>query len=198
MAEKLSSFEPIPFDITKAKNCSFCAQIPFHQLPHEEDAGLAHHKSYRDLKLSAESCTLCHLLVKGIYRTRTSIAGDRPPAWMLLMRPDKSRGPEKTLINGAYTSGGTYATGRSLEEKEAYVIPDLGNDTELKPWLYGNWYVSDVNEKLLIGMGIRLGYGPGITEAEFNTKERVSLRGSQLRLRTADSKTPRGQRLSIS
>ncbi|CZR66942.1 uncharacterized protein PAC_16842 [Phialocephala subalpina] len=65
----------------------------------------------------------------------------------------------------------------------------FGDDTVLKPWLYGNWYTSDENEKLLIGMGIRLGESAEVIAAEGNTKDNVTLRGSQLRLRTADKST---------
>ena len=60
--------------------------------------------------------------------------------------------------------------------------------TNLGPWLPGNWYRSPSKERSLwlIGLGVRLGTGSSIEEAESNSKKEVNIARTYLRVHTGD------------
>jgi hypothetical protein len=174
--------QDIKLDLAKSEYCAYCTQICFHNLPYEDEPGVSHHPSFASLKVSARTCILCWLIYQGICRTRAELRGQSESVWTLYDGKSSTK-----VIFGRYAPGSAYLSsgmsGRSQPMNAVFL-----SDDKLKPWLYGNWYLSDENEKLLIGMGVRLGESPELVAAEGNSEGKITLRGSQLRLRTAESK----------
>jgi hypothetical protein len=120
-------------------------------LPYEQDLGIPHQPSFAALKSSARSCLLCYLLLKGINDTRASLQGQPLGDWCLSVAPGNESFSTVVII-GAYAPGGTYSTSQPLERAQELSKVEFGDDSVLKPWLYGNWYTSDENERLLIAL----------------------------------------------
>src|SRR5690348_8854395 len=108
--------EDVPFDIEKSTYCTFCEEISFHKLPHEQDPGIPHQPSFAALKSSARSCLLCYLLLKGINDTRASLRSPSLDRMCLFI----ARGNESfstQAILGACAPGGVSARASHSLEK---------------------------------------------------------------------------------
>jgi hypothetical protein len=205
LSPDLASFGTDPLGHNVQDICKFCEAIPFANLPSEDEPGFPHQPSVQALKTSAARCALCSLLLDAVLEVRKSID---------VKYKGGSRGgfteysPEGQLPDGRQVMGhfqlGDYYIGSDTiggAPKE----PDLdrpsypfGDDTSIRPWLFGNWWkLRDSSATLqLIGLGVRLSRTPNIEDAEGNGKEihydngniRVDLyyHGTLLRIRTED------------
>jgi hypothetical protein len=179
--------------------CDICRAIPFHELPSEDEPGLPHQSSFQDLKVSADDCALCSLILTAANQSREHINDMYTESEIGEWQEFNSTGRELpsgrsvsvVTILGAWVHGGAVGVARtkgarSTQNKPGFPFKD---DNSVRPWLYGNWWASDTNPSVasqLIGLGVRLGTGPEIEAAEGNTEDEVWCRGSQLRLRTDD------------
>jgi hypothetical protein len=198
--------DPLAVDTSNPK-CDYCEAIEFDKLPGEEEAAMPHQPSYAALKESAERCALCTLLCDAIIEYRRSLDA----------RNRKStRGgateyhPEVIVPNGTKVMGhfqmGGYRPGDTesafpTEPKPADpAMPGFAfaDDRSVRPYLFGNWWKprGGSGPLQLIGLGVRLGKGPNLLEAEGNhstsnygggrTKPNAFFWGTYLRIRAED------------
>lgn len=165
--------------------CQVCRCISWEDLPSETDAGIPHHASYATLKISAQKCSLCSLLVKAAEYVRERVDGKYRGrsfgGWSCFSSIDIPVGRKASIeSDGGHYSAGTDGTlGSFPSNNEAWktkpAFPFLP-DTEVRPWLYGGWfYTHPHKEKLqLLGVGVRLGKKADLIEGEGNGK--VSMR----------------------
>jgi hypothetical protein len=62
-----------------------------------------------------------------------------------------------------------------------------GRTEQVRPWLFGNWYMSGFvgrEQPLMVGLGIRLGTSGKIEDSVDRERDTVHIRGSYLRYRT--------------
>lgn len=170
--------DPLALDISNPK-CEYCEAIEFDKLPGEEEAAVPHQPSYAALKRSAERCALCTLLCDAIIEVRKSLdARNR-----LSTRGGATEfDPEVIIPNGTKVMGhfqmGAYHPG--VTDGAFLLQPDppdpampgfaFADDESVRPWLFGNWWRSRSGSGplQLIGLGVRLGTGPHLLEAEGN------------------------------
>ncbi|KAL2198294.1 heterokaryon incompatibility protein-domain-containing protein [Corynascus similis CBS 632.67] len=198
--------DPLALDISNPK-CEYCEAIEFDKLPGEEEAAVPHQPSYAALKRSAERCALCTLLCDAIIEVRKSLdARNR-----LTTRSGATEfAPEVIMPNGTKVMGhfqiSAYHPGVT---DEAFLRqprpPDpampgfaFADDESVRPWLFGNWWRprSGSGPLQLIGLGVRLGTGPHLLEAEGNhsisqydsgeRKPNAFFWGTYLRIRAED------------
>jgi hypothetical protein len=121
--------------------------------------------------------------------------GDREGEWR--EHSSKKLSSEKHVsevtLFGGYTPGSIYMASRSATTPTKSDKPDypFRRDNEVSPWVFGNWWSTDTSPStpsLLIGLCVRVGTGPEIEDAEGNTTEQIWYRGTNLRIRTDDSK----------
>ncbi|MBE3109015.1 MAG: hypothetical protein IMZ46_00660 [Acidobacteria bacterium] len=198
--------DPLAVDTSNPK-CAYCLAIEFDKLPSEEEAGAPHQPSYAALKRSAETCALCTLLCDAIVEVRQSLdarnrQGSRGGAteW----QPEVIV-PDGTKVMGHFQMGG-YRTGdpdgafptkpEPLDmARPGFAFPD---DESVRPWLFGNWWKTrgGSGPLQLVGLGVRLGRGPHLLEAEGNhsisqyasgeRKPNAFFWGTYLRIRAED------------
>jgi len=181
-------------------NCDFCQAIPFDKLPSEEEDALPHQPSLDALEASSNSCSICKLI---LWAAGCSLAS---PGGMVSFRPNvKYPSGRKIMTKVTESNYSTLGMFRALEN--GAVVTDTSNakpdlrepisldlrsrfpkGTNIRPWLFGNWYRSPFKDRspLLVGFGVRLGTGPSIEDAEGNSKEEVNISGTYLRIRTDD------------
>jgi len=187
--------------------CSYCKQIPWLDLPSELDPGLPHQPSLRALRLSADTCSLCHLILQTAMRVRERVdnehRGKSEGEWWRHNSHITPEGPNLCLreYEGVYSIGSDGRTRVYAQENSDWAkkpgYPFL-DDTTVRPWLYGGWwYCHPHNEQLqLLGLGVRLAKAADIISGEGNGKEiltqnhglsvDVVLHGTDLRVATAD------------
>lgn len=180
------------------ENCKICKEIPFHNLPSEDEPALPHQPSLAALESSAERCYLCKLILLAagelIFILKNERAGNNnanPGGWM---EYTSSKSPSGHLVTykshqGWNLAGGSLASGTDYRGpvfmSPRQLFPDDGN---IRPWLFGSWWTLPTNPlPQLVGLGVRLGATPLLEEAEGNTNEGVNLRGTNLRIRTDNS-----------
>jgi hypothetical protein len=180
------------------ENCDLCQNIPFEQLPSEEEDALPHQPSLDALELSAKTCSVCELIW---WAAGCSLAR---PGGVVELQPNialpSGRKVLAEFLYSNYTAMGHGLENGVLFSDDTSAKPDLRppiyidlrshfpTGANIRPWLFGNWYKSvfDPNKLLLVGLGVRLGAVPGIEEAESNSKEKIRLHGTYLRIRTDD------------
>ena len=72
MQSTLETSEKQPGDL-----CEYCKAVAYHELPQENEPGLAHQPNIPALKRSAATCALCDLLLRGAYMIRKRIKKDK-------------------------------------------------------------------------------------------------------------------------
>ena len=182
-------------------NCDFCESIPFDKLPSEEEDALPHQLSLDALEASSESCSICKLI---LWAAGCSLA---PSCGMIGFHPNvKYPSGRKIMTEVTESNYDKFGFMRGLENGAAITDtsnakPDLREPMCLKlrsylperanirPWLFGNWYRSPFEDRSprLVGLGVRLGTGPSIEDAEGNNEKKVRINGTYLRIRTDDS-----------
>lgn len=196
---------------TSNPKCDYCAAIEFDKLPSEEEPGLPHQPTYASLKKSAERCALCTLLCDAIievrkslearYRLSTRGGGTTYDPEVLL--------PDGKKVMGHFQMGGSIpgVTDGAFPNQPEPGLRDLdlataefafADDESVRPWLFGNWWQprSGSGPLQLIGLGVRLGKGPNLLEAEGNhsvsqyrsgeRKPNAFFWGTYLRIRAED------------
>jgi hypothetical protein len=181
-------------------NCDLCQGIPFQNLPSEEEDALPHQPSLDALEISAEACSICKLI---LWAAGCSLAS---PGGGVAYHPGvtlpSGRKVTCEFIEGNY---GGLDLMHGLENGAVFLDPSSAKadlrapifidpcsrfptGANVRPWLFGNWYRSPFEKKplLLVGLGVRLGTGPSIEEAEGNSKEKIRFKGTYLRIRTDD------------
>jgi hypothetical protein len=154
------------------------------------------------------SCTLCRLILVGVVSNRDVINEEfngvsvRQHGWNSSSCNTLSNGKRQVArtILGAFAEG-SYNWSGKMPGKLAE-IPVLAkqfpfdSDELVRPWLYGSWWRLWEGEAAnwLIGLGVRVGKTGAIEDGEGNEKDmrskdgtledRVTLRGTDLRLRT--------------
>lgn len=183
---------------TGMENCSSCKEIPFHNLPSEDEPAFPHQPSLAALESSAKTCHLCKLILLAageltliLKNERDGNADANPGGWAEYMSTKSPSGhlvtyktdggwnmPSGGMVSGTDYQGPTYMSPREL-------FPD---DRKIRPWLFGSWWTLPTNPLVqLVGLGVRLGSTPLLVEAEGNTTDGVHLRGTYLRIRTDNS-----------
>lgn len=66
--------------------------------------------------------------------------------------------------------------------------------TQIRPWLFGNWWRTSEAPFQLVGFGVRLGSGPHLKDALGNQKKKLHLRGTPFRLRISSGQQDSGVR----
>lgn len=62
-------------------------------------------------------------------------------------------------------------------------------ESKVRPWVFGNWWrLEDSSELKLVGLGVRLGETGVLNEAAGNTEESIHFWGTNLRIRTDNSR----------
>lgn len=198
--------DPLALDISNPK-CDYCEAIEFDKLPGEEEAAVPHQPSYAALKRSAERCALCTLLCDAIIEVRKSLdARNRlsTRGGATEFQP-KVIVPNGTKVMGHFQMGGyrpgvtdTAFTTQPTPPDSAMPGFAFADDESVRPWLFGNWWRSrgGSGPLQLIGLGVRLGTGPHLLEAEgnhsisqYNSGERKAnafFWGTYLRIRAED------------
>lgn len=196
-------------DISNPK-CDYCNAIEFDKLPGEEEAAIPHHASYAALKRSAERCALCTLLCDAVVEYRQSLdarnrqsgrggATEYHPEIIV---------PNGTKVMGHFQMGGYQAgdTESAFPTEPNAADPALpgfafADDESVRPYLFGNWWQSrgGSGPLQLIGLGVRLGKGPNLLEAEGNhsvsdygggrRKPNAFFWGTYLRVRAEDGRS---------
>ncbi|KAH8666791.1 heterokaryon incompatibility protein-domain-containing protein [Xylariales sp. PMI_506] len=186
--------------------CAVCQSIDIPLLPSEDEPGQPHHHSLAALKVSANTCTLCAMLLSVALGTRDDIDrelnGQAKDSFRSFISVESPNGGTRMLesISGLYLAGSNMTTGRAPGEPEPsaeftkrYTFQD---DDKVRPWLFGNWWKIEPSvTPQLIGLGVRLGLLPTVEHGEGNTTgddtvspkgdESIHLRGTYLRLRTS-------------
>ncbi|OAL35153.1 hypothetical protein AYO20_05630 [Fonsecaea nubica] len=184
--------------------CEICDQIPFGELPSEEQDALPHHASLDALEASKESCAICRLIwwaagcslvdIGGMVAFRPGV--EYPSGRRIMTRETESNysslGSLRAMENGA--SMFDNSDPEPDLRKPAFLDPrqrfpaEEESSGKIRPWLFGSWYMSPFTDRplQLIGLGVRLGTGPSVEEAEGNSNEDVRMRGTFLRIRTDD------------
>lgn len=177
--------------------CQACQRIPFGQLPYEDEEAIPHYPTLAALELSAKTCSFCNLilLAAGEYalirkNEQTGNTDANPGGWITHVAEKSSAGKDVMIriqggnrIQGMMT-GTKYAGPMYMNPREQY--PDGSN---VRAWLFGNWWKipGDNSSRQLIGLGVRLGTGPRDVDADGNSEESITYRGSNLRIRTDNS-----------
>jgi hypothetical protein len=172
--------------------CNYCNDIKFNSLPSEDEPGVPHQPCFAALKTSAETCQLCHLLCKALDMTRDEIREEH-----------HGRNPQTAsahkYANGKFIHCGRFGPGsymnglptRKHDDPSSNETVKFAEDTDVQPWLFGNWWTcnsrddDNVDDLRLIGLGVRLGRTPESTEGTGTGSPRY--RGTYLRIRTDDS-----------
>ena len=186
-----SSSEHFTASRVMASNCcQVCTCIPWEDLPSETDAGIPHHASYAALKISAQECSLCSLLVKAAEYVRERVDGKYRGrlfgGWATFITVDGPVGRKVAMQSqgGIYSAGTDGTVGIFPPNDEMWktkpAFPFLP-DTEVRPWLYGGWfYTHPHKEKLqLLGVGVRLGKKADLIEGEGNGKVSMQKHGEE-------------------
>ncbi|OQV03642.1 hypothetical protein CLAIMM_08660 [Cladophialophora immunda] len=184
--------------------CEFCDNIPFGDLPSEEQDALPHQPSLDALEASKESCQICSLIWWAAGCSLVDIGG------MVALRPGVEYPSGRSIMTRETESNYSFLGGMRAMENGAAMIdnsdpePDLRepafldprarfpaddkSSNNIRPWLFGSWYKSPFTDRplQLIGLGVRLGTGPSIETAEGNSNDDVRIRGTFLRIRTDD------------
>jgi hypothetical protein len=170
--------------------CKLCRGIRFDKLPFEDEPGVPHQPTLAALEASAATCALCALIFEAAGEMGQLIKGANPGGFVQ-MSPGKlpsgrdvefvSDGPW-FMANSNLRSGSN--EGRLTGGNVCQMFP---GQTTIRPWLFGNWYISDEEKPKmqLIGLGVRLGVKPTIEDAEGNLGDQrnIYLRGTCLRIR---------------
>jgi hypothetical protein len=179
--------------------CEFCRNIPFAQLPSEEELAHPHQPSLAALQTSATRCRLCQMILQAIGDVRRSIDSEvrgEPESRFVMHHP-------RTDHTGARVSSYFGPSAPSnLNQSDGFGQDSVSLHTNytgdvLRPWLFGNWWkmedstddlYSDYSFPQLIGIGVRVSKSPRIHDAEGNSEEEVIYRGSGLRIRIYDGR----------
>jgi hypothetical protein len=175
-------------------HCRYCAGLPFDDLPSEEEKALPHQPSLDALSESAKSCTLCKLILWAAACSLTSPGGIvtyKAPVEL----PD-GRKVSKRVFHGNYNNSGVMRglSNGAMMIDTGNAQADLGEPwsvdldarfptgSNVRPWLFGNWYRSPYSDKSprLVGLGVRLGTGALLEEAEGNSATEVDIKGTYL------------------
>ncbi len=200
--------DPLAVDVSNPK-CDYCNAIEFDKLPGEEEAAIPHQPSYAALKKSAETCALCTLLCDAIIEFRKSLdarnrRGTRGGATQYqpeVIVPDGTEVMGHFLMGG-YRPGDTESAFPTRPDAIDTAMPGFAfaDDESVRPWLFGNWWRSrgGSGPLQLIGLGVRLGKGPELLEAEGNhsisdygggkKKPNAFFWGTYLRIRAEDGR----------
>ena len=184
--------------------CTLCTEldilVPGKDIPWETEAGIPHQPSITALRDSAPSCALCYqlwlalgysLANRGGMVTHANITGDDGQRQKVqIMRSNYAlRGLFRAMGSGAMVS----MAGRDLEpdfEPLLWVDPAalVTDPDEYGIYLFGNWWASpfagEPDRFMLVGLGVRAGTSPEISDAIFNTADEWYLAGTYLRFRT--------------
>ncbi len=185
-------------------HCQYCRRIDFGSLPSEEEDALPHQPSLDALKASSNSCTICELI---LWAAGCSLAN---PGGMMAYKPNvrypSGRQIMTEVVESNYSGlgiirgfeNGAVSISTSNPEPDLRPPETLDLDTyfpdgsAIRPWLFGSLYRSPFQDKShwLVGLGVRLGTGPGVEDAEGNSVETINRRGTFLRIRTDDGTPP--------
>lgn len=191
--------------------CQYCEEIPFAKLPSEDEPGITHQPSLKALKISAQECALCSLILEAALETRKLIDAKHKG---ISVDVTKEYDPRNDLPDGRQTMS-HFQLGGSMPSSNGYAQPSplptafkpsfpFSDDASVRPWLFGNWWKSTktthANAPLqLMGLGVRLSQSPNIEDAEGNGEKivysegntRVDLfyHGTFLRLRADDGQS---------
>jgi hypothetical protein len=193
------------FNLGPGHLCVVCSQVPFNQLPFEDEEAYAHQPSLDALEKSSERCAMCALLYWAAGCSLINYGGmvaffniDLPSGAQLPARSMGSmysRFGMRALENGACMIDlcdpvADYRPPIEVDLRSTFpdgiVIKD-GESKPLRPWLFGNWYKSGFvgnNQLLMVGLGVRLGISGKIQDSVDYDRDTVNLRGSYLRFRT--------------
>ncbi|KIX95530.1 uncharacterized protein Z520_08650 [Fonsecaea multimorphosa CBS 102226] len=184
--------------------CEICDQIPFGDLPSEEQDAIPHQPSLDALEASKESCQICSLIWWAAGCSLVDVGG------MVGFRPGVGYPSGRSIMTQETESNYSHLGGMRAMENGASMFDNSGPEPDLRepaflnprarfpaddkssskirPWLFGSWYKSPFTDRRLqlIGLGVRLGTGPSVEEAEGNSNENVRIRGTFLRIRTDD------------
>ncbi|KAJ9602675.1 hypothetical protein H2200_012869 [Cladophialophora chaetospira] len=158
--------------------CKTCMAIPFLELPSIEEPALPHLPSLDTLDESALSCMLCALLYWALgcsFRTggwtkfgRITLPGGK-------VFHAKWSGSNNIAKVGMKAKHGMTTIDPSpaepLIEDPVFVEPRAflkdGDGSVVRPWLFGNWYASPMEDRqpLLVGLGVRLAATPYLEDA---------------------------------
>ncbi|KAF8846454.1 hypothetical protein BDZ45DRAFT_480508 [Acephala macrosclerotiorum] len=175
-------------------HCRICAILSFQDLPNEEEKALPHQSSLDALSESAKSCTLCKLILLAAACSLTSPAGivtHKPPVELPDGREVTTRvwdgnydtiGVMRALFNGAVIIDTRNAQADLGDPWSIDLHARFPTGSNVRPWLFGNWYRSPYRDRSprLVGLGVRLGTGPWLEEAEGNSATNVDIKGTYL------------------
>jgi hypothetical protein len=190
--------------------CAICRNIPFTDLPSEEEPAIPHQPSLRALRASADSCALCALILQAALEVRRNV--ENYHSGRGLGGFTSYHGAPFDLISGGRALGQTFTGNISTTGLFAPEMPSgygtsstpgfhFGDDSSVRPWLYGNWWQRDFPspQLQLMGLGVRLAATPNIEDAEGNdtsvpdpggdfgeTLGNIYWHGSYLRIKTED------------
>ncbi len=172
--------------------------IPFEQLPSEEELAHPHQPSLAALQTSATKCRLCKMILQSIDDVRRSIdkeaRGEPEDRFLVIYPGTDSVGARVSTYFGRSAPANLNQAGGFIKPESSPLDTNYTGDV-LRPWLFGNWWkiedftddlYSDYSSPQLIGIGVRVSKSPRIHDAEGNSKEQVMYRGSGLRVRTYD------------
>jgi hypothetical protein len=91
-------------------------------------------------------------------------------------------GVMRAFSNGAVVVDTDSAQADLGEPRSVDLDARFPRGSNVRPWLYGNWYRSPYRDRtpLLVGLGVRLGTGPRLVEAEGNSETDVYIKGTYL------------------
>jgi hypothetical protein len=190
--------------------CSLCVNYSFLDLPSEEEPARAHQPSLKVLEISAQKCPLCRLIYWAAGCTYHSSMGGYEKEQDIEIPNDEGTGSRKVPAKWTESNRPQFGkrwldNGTEIQETHPDFQPDtrglpiLGlhrlSESEkeiLRPWIFGNWWKNPGQPgegDKLVGVGVRLGRGPKLEEAELNVgEEKPRLLGTFLRVRVDDRK----------
>lgn len=181
--------------------CSVCRNIPFESLPSEDEPAIPHYESLEALTESAKKCYLCSLILGmagQLCQIQQNIKEgkhrDNPGGWISITAGDMLPSGKPVMcssVEGNISVGGGLMAGPGGYKGPIYFSPCkmFPRGSKVRPWLFGNWWNLDGrSEPQLVGMGVRLGETGIVTQAVGNAEDRIEYGGSNIRIRTDNSK----------
>jgi hypothetical protein len=188
--------------------CAICKAIPFANLPFEDEPAIPHQPSLQALRASAASCTLCGLILQAAILVREAVERDYNGKglgegfidYFFPLLPSGECVAGQEYLGRFSTSGSFYAPEAPENRVPNKLRFEFGDDSSVRPWLFGNWWVRDPpgSPLQLMGLGVRLAATPNIKDGEGNGRifrppdgeamPSVYWHGSFLRVRSEDGK----------
>jgi len=155
--------------------CNICKNIPYSKLPSEDELAYPHQPSLQALAISAQSCKFCKFIQDAVNELKKTFEDEKKGETVGRFILFKSTDTETRITTEKYFGPAlpwnlptgqwakiTVSSSSSVEER--YDV--------IRPWIFGNWWVLDkagagsqpANQ--LIGIGVRIGKNPNITDAQ--------------------------------